>query len=73
MEALRQEVAEEAADELIGCEGHDLVARTAVGAMVLVPEGDAVPIARNQPAVGDGRLAPGSDPRRLRAGFPDDL
>ena len=42
MEALRQDVAEEAADELTGCEGHDLVPRAAVSAIVLVLEGDAV-------------------------------
>jgi hypothetical protein len=28
--------------------------RAAVGAVVLVPEGDAVPVERDQPAVGDG-------------------
>ena len=42
VEALRQDVAEEAADELIGCKGHELVSCAAVGAIVLVPEGDAV-------------------------------
>ena len=42
MEALREDVAEEAADELTGCEGHDLVPRAAVSAIVLVLEGDAV-------------------------------
>src|SRR6266478_2814287 len=54
MEALRQDVAEEAADELAGCEGHELVARTAVGTIVLVLEGDAALVAGDQPAVGDG-------------------
>ena len=54
MEALRQDVDEEAADELTGCQGHDLVSRAAVGAIVLVLEGDAVLVERNQPAVGDG-------------------
>src|SRR6266404_6184287 len=51
MEALRQDVAEEAADELVGCEGHELVARTAVGTIVLVLEGNAAPVAGDQPAV----------------------
>ena len=41
-------------DELIGCKGHELVSCAAVGAIVLVPEGDAVLVERNQPAVGDG-------------------
>src|SRR5262245_4611247 len=45
---------EETADELTGCQGHDLVSRAAVGAIVLVLEGDAVLVERNQPAVGDG-------------------
>ena len=40
-------------DELIGCKGHELVSCAAVGAIVLVPEGDAVLVERNQPAVGD--------------------
>jgi hypothetical protein len=54
VEALGQDVDEEAADEL-GCgEGHDLVAGAAVGAIVLVAEGDASVVERDQPAVGDG-------------------
>ena len=42
MEALRQDVDEEAADELTGCEGDDFVSRAAISAIILVPEGDAV-------------------------------
>src|SRR3977135_1688396 len=53
VEALGQDVDQEAADELIGGERHPLVSRAAVGAVVLVPEGDAVLAASDQPAVGD--------------------
>src|SRR3979490_107152 len=53
MEALGEDVDQEAADELIGGERHPLVSRAAVGAVVLVPEGDAVLAASDQPAVGD--------------------
>ena len=45
---------EEAAGELIRGERHRLVACTAIGAIVLVPEGDAFLVERDQPAVGDG-------------------
>ena len=41
MEALRQDVAEETADELICCEGHDFVASSAVGTIIFVVERDA--------------------------------
>ncbi len=83
MKALRQDVAEEAADELIGCKGHELVSCAAAGAIVLVPEGDAVLVERNQPAVGDIRdLQSGTDhasralgrrlgPSRLTLGISD--
>jgi len=40
--------------QLIGGERHALVSRAAVGAVVLVPEGDAVLVEGDQPAVGDG-------------------
>ena len=43
MEALWQDVAEETADELTCCEGHDFVAGSAVGTIIFVVEGDAVP------------------------------
>ena len=42
VEAFGQDVDKEAADELIGGERHPLVSRAAVGAVVLVPEGDAM-------------------------------
>jgi hypothetical protein len=54
VEAMRQDVDEEAADELVGCEGHDLLPFATLGAIVLPLEGDAVAVERNQPAVGDG-------------------
>src|SRR6201998_4887050 len=54
VETFWQNVDQEAADELVGGERHPFVARTAVGAIVLVAEGDAVVVARDQPAVGDG-------------------
>src|SRR5271166_2755870 len=54
VEAFGQDVGEEATDELVRAERHDLLARAAVGAVVLVPEGDALLVERDQPAVGDG-------------------
>src|SRR5260370_19382760 len=61
MEALRQDVAEEAAGELAGCEGHELVARTAVGTLVLVLVGDAALVAGVQ--AGGGVGGPGGGER----------
>jgi hypothetical protein len=54
VEAFGQDVDEEAADELTGGKRHSLVSRAAVGAVILVPEGDAIFVERDQPAVGDG-------------------
>src|ERR1700751_553147 len=54
MEALRQDVDEEAADKLACCERHDFVARSSVGTIILVVERDAVLVERNQSAVGGG-------------------
>ena len=83
MEALRQDVHQEAADELVRGERHRLVAGGAVGAIILVSEGDAVVVAGDQSAVGDGdavgvarqisehRL--GSAERRLEVDVPLDL
>src|SRR6516164_1607630 len=48
MEALRQDVAEEAADKLACCERHDFVARSAVGTIIFVVERDTVLVERNQ-------------------------
>ena len=54
VKAVGQDVDEEAADELVGGELHDLVAGAAVGPIVLVFESDAPAIESDQPAVGDG-------------------
>ena len=54
VEAVRQDVDQEAADELGGGERHDLLALAAFGTIVLPSEGDAVAVAGDQPAVGDG-------------------
>src|ERR1700757_403063 len=54
VEAVRQDVDEEAADELVGGEPNRLVAGAAVGTIILVPEGDAVLVEGDEPAVGDG-------------------
>src|SRR6202022_2270637 len=54
VEAVRQDVDEEAADELAGGECHDLLAVATIGAIVLPSEGDAGAVASDQPAVGDG-------------------
>jgi hypothetical protein len=42
MEAARQNMDQEAADELVGGERHGLLARTTFGAIVLPLEGDAI-------------------------------
>ena len=54
VEALRQDVDQESADELVGGERHDLLAVATLGAIVLPSEGDAGAVAGDQPAVGDG-------------------
>ena len=54
MEAVRQDVEEEAADELAGGEGHVLVAGAPLGPVVLPFEGDAMVVETDQTAVGDG-------------------
>jgi L-aminopeptidase/D-esterase-like protein len=54
MEALRQDVAEEAADKLTRCERHDFLARSAARTIILVVECDAVLVERKQSAIGDG-------------------
>src|SRR5437016_11224994 len=63
VEASWQDVDEEATDELARGERHDLVAGAAVGSIVLVFEGDALLVERDQPAVGSSsfwvpRLSP---------------
>src|ERR1700674_3544510 len=54
MEAVWQHMDEEAADELAGRERHGLEALAPVTAVILPLEGDAVAVAGDQPAVGDG-------------------
>ena len=54
VEAGWQHVDEEAADELEGPERHALVSITALDAVVLPLEGDAVLVEGNQATVGDG-------------------
>ena len=49
-----QHVDQEAADELVDCERHHLVALVAFDPVVLPLEGDAVVVERDQAAVGDG-------------------
>ena len=54
VEATRQDVDQETADELAGGECHDLLTITTFGAIVLPSEGDTGVVAGDQPAVGDG-------------------
>ena len=53
VQALGQDVDEEAADELVCCERHHLVAIGAFDPIVLVFEADIVFVERDQSAVGD--------------------
>src|SRR4030088_3757385 len=54
VEAFWQHVDEETADELVGGECHALVSIAALDAIVLPLEGDALLVAGDQAAVGDG-------------------
>src|SRR6202035_2783317 len=54
VEARRQDVDQESADELGGSECHDLLALATFGPIVLPSEGDAGAVAGNQSAIGDG-------------------
>src|SRR6516164_4423543 len=54
VEAGGQHVDEEAADELAAGQRHDLHPLPSLGAVVLPPEGDAVVVEGDEPAVGDG-------------------
>ena len=49
MEALRQNVDEEAADELVGTERHRLLAIASICTIILVTEGDAAPVMGDEP------------------------
>src|SRR5215469_8229874 len=54
MKPLWQNVEQEAADKLVGTEGHCAVPRLPVAAVILVAEGHAALVESNEPAVGDG-------------------
>jgi hypothetical protein len=54
MEALRQDVNEESAEELVCGKCHLLVSISALDSVVLPLEGDAVFVERDQAAIGDG-------------------
>ena len=54
VEALRQDMDQESADELGGSECHDLLAITGFGTIVFPSESDSTAVAGDQPAVGDG-------------------
>ena len=71
VESAREDMQQEAAHELIDREGHRFVAATALGAVVLELEGDALFIECDQPAVGDGHavgVARQIGEHRLRSG-----
>jgi hypothetical protein len=83
MEALWQDVDQEAPDELVGCQRHRLVAGGALDAIILVPEGDAVLVGGHEPAIRDGdpvaiareigEHGPGAAERPLGIDHPIDL
>ena len=54
VEARRQDVDQESADELGGSECHDLLTIATIGTIVLPSEGDASVVEGDQPTVGDG-------------------
>jgi len=54
VEALRQNMKQEATDELVGAERHGALAVGTIAAIVLVAKGDAGLVERDQPAVRDG-------------------
>src|SRR5690606_39374123 len=53
VEALRQHVEQEAADELVGADRHHLLPVGPAAAIILVAESDAAPVEGDQPAVRD--------------------
>jgi hypothetical protein len=65
MEALRQNMQQEASDELIGVQRHHAIARGTVAAIIFVAESDAALIERDQPAVPCLLLSPGGAPSSL--------
>ncbi len=75
MKSLRQDVQQKAANELVDGQRHRAIALGAVAAVILVAEGDAALVKRDQPAVRDrdpvrvarqvGQHRPGSGERRF--------
>jgi len=51
VEPARQDVEQEPADKLVGAECHDALAFGTIAAIILVAEGDAAIIERDQPPV----------------------
>ena len=54
VEPARQDVKQEAADELVRAQRHDLLAVRTIAAIVLLAEGDAGLVESDQPPVRDG-------------------
>jgi hypothetical protein len=54
VETVRQDMEQEAADELVRCERHDALPLRTIAAVVFVAEGDTGLIERKQALVGDG-------------------
>ena len=54
VEAARQEMEQEAADEFLGTECHDALALTIVTSVILVAEGNTCLVEGEQPTVRDG-------------------
>jgi hypothetical protein len=58
VKAVGQDVQQEAADELVGIEGHDAVAGLAVAPVIFPFEVDAFPIEGEEARIGDGDAMP---------------
>jgi hypothetical protein len=54
VEAMRQDMEQEAADELVRCERHDTLPLRTIAAVVFVAEGDPGLVERNEALVRDG-------------------
>ena len=54
MEPVGKDLDQKAADELIGVERHQLVGRIGLGPVILPPEGHALAVKSDEPAIGDG-------------------
>ena len=58
VEAVRQDMDEEASDELMCSEGHGLISLAALGPVVLPFEGDGVGVEGDEAAIRDGFAKP---------------